>query len=50
MQFYRLYAGADGQSHFEPLASARATYFNDTKSATSHLFRDDVAPQDGVGS
>ena len=26
MQFYRLYAGADGQSHFEPLDSAKAAY------------------------
>ena len=44
MQFYRLYAGADGQSHFEKLDSAKATYFNDTKPAASHLFRDDFAP------
>ncbi len=44
MQFYRLHAGADGQSHFEPLDSNKATYFNDTKPATSHLFRDDFAP------
>jgi len=47
MQFYRLYAGADGQSHFEPLDSAKATFFNDTKPATSHLFRDNFAPQSG---
>lgn len=45
MQFYRLYAGADGQSHFEELAGAKAAaFFNETKSATSHLFRDDFAP------
>ena len=32
MQFYRLYAGADGQSHFEQLDGAKAApLFNDTK-------------------
>ena len=45
MQFYRLYAGADGQSHFEELDGAKAAPFlNETKPATSHLFRDDFAP------
>ena len=44
MQFYRLYTGTDGQSHFEQLDSTKANYFNDTKPATSHLFRDDFAP------
>lgn len=45
MQFYRLYAGADDQSHFEELDSAKAApFFNETKPATSHLFRDDFAP------
>jgi hypothetical protein len=45
MQFYRLYAGADGQSHFELLDAGKASaFFNDTKPATSHLFRNDFAP------
>lgn len=44
MQCYRLYAGADGQSHFEPLDGAKASYFNDTQSATGYLIRDDFAP------
>jgi hypothetical protein len=45
MQFYRLYAGADGQSHFEQLDAAKAAaYINETKPATGHLFRDDFAP------
>jgi hypothetical protein len=44
MKLYRLYGGAEGQSHFEQLDNAKAAYFNDTKPATSHLFRDDFAP------
>ena len=45
MQFYRLYTGADGQSHFEELAGTKvAAFFNETKPATGHLFRDDFAP------
>ena len=45
MQFYRLYAGADGQSHFEELAGTKAAaLLNQTKPATGHLFRDDFAP------
>ena len=45
MQFYRLYAGADGQSHFEALDGAKAAPFlNDTKAATGYLIRDDFAP------
>ena len=45
MQFYRLYAGADGQSHFEQLDAVKAkAFFNETKPATGHLFRDDFAP------
>ena len=45
MQFYRLYAGDDGHSHFEELDGAKAAPFlNQTKPATSHLFRDDFAP------
>ena len=45
MQFYRLYAGTDGQSHFEQLDTVKAaSYFNETKPATGHLFRDDFAP------
>ena len=44
MQLYRLFTGTDGQSHFEALGNAKASYFNDTKSATSYLIRDDFAP------
>ena len=45
MKFMRLYAGSDGQSHFEELDGAKkSAFFNDTKPATSHLFRDDFAP------
>lgn len=45
MQCYRLYAGNDGQSHFEKLDKAKAApFFNDTKPATSYLIRDDYAP------
>ena len=45
MQFYRLYTGSDGQSHFEELDAEKAKPFlNETKPATSHLFRDAYAP------
>jgi hypothetical protein len=45
MKFYRLYSGADGQSHFEPLDSSRASeLFNATRQATGLLFRNDFAP------
>lgn len=45
MQCYRLYAGNDGQSHFEKLDKAKAApFFNDTKPATSYLIRDNYAP------
>jgi hypothetical protein len=45
MQFYRLYSGADGQSHFELLdASKTSEYFNATRSAKGLLFRNDFAP------
>ena len=38
MQFYRLYAGADGQSHFEELDRAKAAPFlNETRPATGHF-------------
>ena len=46
MKFYRLYAGADGQSHFEPLgASKTSEFFNTTRKATGVLFRNDFAPR-----
>lgn len=45
MKFYRLYSGADGQSHFEPLDSSRASeFFNAMRAATGLLFRNDFAP------
>ncbi|MBM4263129.1 MAG: hypothetical protein FJ145_17070 [Deltaproteobacteria bacterium] len=45
MKFMRLYAGSDGQSHFEEFDKAKAAPFlNDTKAATSYLIRDDFAP------
>ena len=45
MQLYRLYAGPDGQSHFERLEGAKVQpFFNETKPANGHLFRDDYAP------
>ena len=45
MKFYRLYAGADGQSHFEPLDSGKASeFFNQTREAKGLLFRNDFAP------
>lgn len=45
MQFYRLYSGADGQSHFEKLdASKTSEYFNATREANGLLFRNDFAP------
>jgi hypothetical protein len=45
MQFYRLYAGEDGQSHFEPLDAGRTSeFFNKTPDAKGLLFRNDFAP------
>jgi hypothetical protein len=45
MQFYRLYAGSDGQSHFEPLdLSKTSEFFNKTRDAKGLLFRNDFAP------
>ena len=45
MQFYRLYAGDDGQSHFEPLDSSKTSeFFNHTRAANGLLFRNDFAP------
>jgi hypothetical protein len=45
VKLYRLYAGNDGQSHFEELEGPKAAVFlNDTKPAASHLFRDAYAP------
>jgi hypothetical protein len=44
MQFYRLYAGADGQSHFEPLDSSKTSeFFNKTRDAKGLLFRNDFS-------
>jgi hypothetical protein len=44
MKFYRLYSGADGQSHFEPLDSSRPSgFFNSPRPATGLLFRNDFA-------
>lgn len=45
MQFYRLFSGSDGQSHFEPLdSSASSEFFNHTRDAKGLLFRNDFAP------
>jgi hypothetical protein len=45
MKFYRLYAGNDGQSHLEPLDSAKTSeFFNTTREAKGLLFRNDFAP------
>lgn len=45
MQFYRLYSGADGQSHFEELDAGKTSeYFNATREANGLLFRNDFAP------
>jgi hypothetical protein len=45
MQFYRLYTGADGQSHFEPLdCSKTSELFNKSRDAKGLLFRNDFAP------
>jgi quercetin dioxygenase-like cupin family protein len=45
MQFYRLYAGADGQSHFEALDSGKTSaFFNSTRAAKGVLFRNGFAP------
>ena len=44
MKFYRLYAGADGNSHFEQLDASKASeFFNHTRPATGHMFRNDFA-------
>ena len=45
MQFYRLYAGDDGQSHFQALDSSKTSeFFNKTRDAKGLLFRNDFAP------
>jgi hypothetical protein len=45
MKFFRLYAGADGQSHFEPLDSdAQSAFFNTRQPATGLLLRNGFAP------
>lgn len=45
MQFYRLYSGEDGQSHFEELDQSRTSaFFNATRPAKALLFRNDFAP------
>jgi hypothetical protein len=45
VQFYRLYSGSDGQSHFQALDAGKASeFFNKTRDAKSYLFRDDFAP------
>lgn len=45
MQFYRLYAGNDGQSHFEALDSSKTSeFFNKTRDAKGLLFRNGFAP------
>jgi hypothetical protein len=45
MKFYRLYAGTDGQSHFEALDSSKASeLFNQTREAKGLLFRNGFAP------
>ena len=45
MKFYRLYAGADGQSHLEPLdASKTSECFNRRREAKGLLLRNDFAP------
>jgi hypothetical protein len=45
MQFYRLFAGDDGQSHFEQLDQSRTSeFFNATRPAKGLLFRNDFAP------
>jgi hypothetical protein len=45
MQFYKLYAGDDGQSHFVALDSSKTSeFFNKTRDAKGFLFRNDFAP------
>ena len=45
MKFYRLYTGADGQSHLEPLdASTTSEFFNQRREAKGLLLRNDFAP------
>ena len=45
MKFFRLYAGADGQSHFEPLDTGEnAEFLNKTAPATGFLIRTAFAP------
>lgn len=44
MKFYRLYTGADGQSHLEPLdASTTSEFFNQRREAKGLLLRNDFA-------
>ena len=45
MKFFRLYAGTDGQSHFEPLDTGEHSEFlNKTVPATGFLIRTAFAP------
>jgi hypothetical protein len=45
MKFYRLYAGEDGQSHFQELDSSQTSeFFNSTRPAKGLLFRNGFAP------
>ena len=45
MQFYRLYAGDDGQSYFAALDSSKTSeLFNKTRDAKGLLFRNGFAP------
>ena len=45
MQFYRLYAGDDGQSHFAALDSSKTSeFFNKNRDAKGLLFRSGFAP------
>ena len=45
MKFYRLYAGADGQSHLEPLDTSKTSeFFNRRREAKGLLLRNDFAP------
>lgn len=45
MNFYRLYSGEDGQSHFEELSISDGTkFFDTTRPATGLMFRKEYAP------
>jgi len=45
VKFYRLYAGAEGQSHLEQLdASTTSEFFNQRREAKGLLLRNDFAP------